>query len=104
LKKPPKYMPCFIKTETIKSFYLKENKIKKETIQEHRIWVKKLLNEGFNIKSGFLVDKSQIPGAGGLLIIECDSYEEAEKIIRDDPMIKRNIVNWNLNEWINIFD
>ncbi len=97
-------MPCFIKTETIKSFYLKENKIKKETIQEHRIWVKKLLNEGFNIKSGFLVDKSQIPGAGGLLIIECDSYEEAEKIIRDDPMIKRNIVNWNLNEWINIFD
>ncbi len=48
------------------------------------------------------MDKDKIPGAGGFLIIECDSFEEAEKIIQDDPMIKNNMVNWKLNEWINI--
>jgi len=95
-------MPFFIKTETIKSPYLSKIKIKRKTIQEHILWVKNLLDQGIYIKSGFLVDKDQTPGAGGLLIIECDSFQDAEKIIKDDPMIKSNLVNWNLNEWINV--
>jgi len=95
-------MPYFIKTETIKRHYLSEIDFKIKTIKEHKSWVKKLIDKGFYIKSGFLVDKEQVPGAGGLLIIECESFEEAEKIIKDDPMIKNNMVNWKLNEWINI--
>tara|TARA_B100001109_G_C18806631_1_gene447575 strand:+ start:510 stop:803 length:294 start_codon:yes stop_codon:yes gene_type:complete len=95
-------MPFFIKTETIKSPYLSKINIKRKTIQEHILWVKNLLDQGIYIKSGFLVDKDQTPGAGGLLIIECDSFQDAEKIIKDDPMIKSNLVNWNLNEWINV--
>ena len=95
-------MPFFIKTETIKSPYLYKINIKRKTIQEHILWVKSLLDQGIYIKSGFLVDKDQTPGAGGLLIIECDSFQDAEKIIKDDPMIKSNLVNWNLNEWINV--
>ena len=95
-------MSYFIKTETIKSTYLKEIYFKNKIIEEHISWVKKLLKEGLNIKSGFLVDKHKQSGAGGVLIIECDSFEEAEKIIQKDPMIKNNIVDWNLNEWINI--
>tara|TARA_B100000212_G_C27242812_1_gene476694 strand:+ start:194 stop:484 length:291 start_codon:yes stop_codon:yes gene_type:complete len=94
-------MPYFIKTEKIKRLYLKEINLKSKTIKQHKLWVKKLLEKGLNIKSGFLVDKEKIPGAGGLLIIECDSFEDAEKIIQDDPMIKNNIVNWELNEWVN---
>ena len=96
-------MPYFIKTETIKRHYQSEIDFKTKTIKEHKSWVKKLIDQGLYIKSGFLVDKDQVPGAGGLLIIECDSFEEAEKIIQDDPMIKNNMVNWKLNEWINIF-
>ena len=97
-------MPYFVKTETIKKNYLSEIEFKSKIIKEHKIWVKSLINKGFNIKSGFLVNKDQIPGAGGFLIIECDSFEKAEKIIKDDPMIKNNIVYWKLNEWINIVE
>ena len=95
-------MPYFVKTENIKSNYLKEIDFKSKIIKEHKRWVKNLIDQGLYIKSGFLVDKDQAPGAGGFLIIECESFEEAEKIIKDDPMIKNNIVNWRLNEWINI--
>ena len=95
-------MAYFIKTETIKKNYLTEIDFKSKTIKEHKRWVKKLIDQGLYIKSGFLVDEDHVPGAGGLLIIECDSFEEAEKIIQDDPMIKNNMVNWKLNEWINI--
>ena len=95
-------MPYFVKTETIKRHYLSEIDLKSKTIKEHKLWVKNLIDKGFNIKSGFLVDKYQVPGAGGLLIIECESFEEAEKIIKDDPMIKNKMVEWKLNEWINI--
>jgi len=95
-------MPYFLKTEIIKKQYLSEIDFKSKTIEEHKLWVKNLIEQGFYIKSGFLVDKDQVPGAGGCLIIECESFEEAEKIIKDDPMIKNNMVDWQLNEWINI--
>ena len=95
-------MPFFIKTETIKRHYLGEIAFKNKTIKEHKLWVKNLIDKDFYIRSGFLVDKDQVPGAGGFLIIECESFEEAEKIIKEDPMIKNNMVYWKLNEWINI--
>ena len=95
-------MPYFVKTETIKRHYISEIDFKSKTIKEHKLWVKNLIANGYYVKSGFLVDKDQVPGAGGFLIIECESFVEAEKIIKDDPMIKNNVVNWQLNEWINI--
>ena len=95
-------MPYFVKTEIIKKHYLNESDFKKKTIKEHILWVKNLIDRGVDIKSGFLVDKDKIPGAGGFLIIECKSFEEAEKIIKDDPMIKNNMVNWKINEWIKV--
>ena len=95
-------MPFFVKTETIKRHYLSKIEFKGKIVKEHKLWVKNLLDQGFYIKSGFLVNKDKVPGAGGFLIIECESFEEAEKIIKDDPMIKNNMVDWQLNEWINI--
>ena len=50
----------------------------------------------------FLINEIKEPGAGGLLIIEVNTYEEALKIIKEDPMIKNKIVDWKLNEWIDI--
>ena len=69
-------------------------------INEHIDWVKKLKTEGFNIKSGFLVDELNRPGDGGLLILEMNNYQNALKIIKNDPMIKNDLVEWKLNEWV----
>ena len=93
-------MPFFVKTEIIKKEYLINNDVKRKIINEHIDWVKKLKKEGFNIKSGFLVDELNRPGSGGLLIIEMNNYRNALKIIKNDPMIKNDLVEWKLNEWV----
>ena len=93
-------MPFFIKTEIIKKEYLIYNDLKRKIINEHIAWINKLKKEGINIKSGFLVDELKRPGDGGLLIIETNNYKNALKIIKNDPMIKNDLVEWKLNEWI----
>jgi uncharacterized protein YciI len=93
-------MPFFVKTEIIKKEYLINNDLKRKIINEHIDWVKKLKKEGINIKSGFLVDKLKRPGAGGLLILEMNNYKNALNIIKNDPMIKNDLVEWKLNEWV----
>ena len=95
-------MPIFIKTEIIKKEFISQKKFKKKFIDKHILWIKKLKKAGINIKSGFLVNEIKEPGAGGLLIIEVKTYAEALKIIKEDPMIKNKIVDWKLNEWIDI--
>ena len=94
-------MPFFVKTEIIKKEYLIKNDLKRKIIKEHFDWIKKLKKDGINIKSGFLVDDLKRPGAGGLLILEINNYENALKIIKNDPMIKNDLVEWKLNEWVN---
>ena len=95
-------MPIFIKTELIKKEYLIQKNIRKRIINQHIKWIKNLKGKGINIKSGFLVNELKQTGAGGLLIIEIATYIEALEIIKNDPMIKNNIVEWKLNEWIDI--
>ena len=95
-------MPIFVKTEIIKKEFISNNEFKKKLIDKHKLWIKELTKAGVNIKSGFLVNEIKEPGAGGLLIIEVKTYEEALKIIKEDPMIKNKIVDWKLNEWIDI--
>ena len=95
-------MPVFIKTELIKNKYLVQKDIRKKIIHEHIKWIDNLKRKGINIKSGFLVDELKQPGSGGLLIIEIETYKDALEIIKNDPMIKNNIVEWKLNEWIDV--
>jgi len=85
-------MPFFVKTEIIKKEYLINNDLKRKIINKHIDWVKKLKTEGINIKSGFLVDELNRPGDGGLLILEMNNYRNALKIIKNDPMIKNDLV------------
>ena len=61
-----------------------------------------LKKAGVNVKSGFLVNEIKEPGAGGLLTLEVNTYQEALKIVKEDPMIKNKIVDWKLSEWIDI--
>ena len=93
-------MPFFVKTEIIKKEYLINSDLKRKIIKEHINWIKKLKKEGINIKSGFLIDEFKKPGEGGLLIIEMKNYKNALKIIKNDPMITNNLVEWKLNEWV----
>ena len=95
-------MPIFIKTEIIKKEYLIQKDIRKKVINEHIEWIENLKRKGINIKSGFLVNELKQPGDGGLLILDIDTYQDALEIIKNDPMIKNNIVEWKLNEWIDI--
>ena len=95
-------MPTFIKTELIKKEYLIQDDIRNKIIKEHINWIKKLKKKGIDIKSGFLVNELKKSGAGGLLMIEMNTYKDALKIIKNDPMIKNDIVKWKLNEWIDI--
>ena len=93
-------MPYFVKTEIIKKEYLINNDLKRKIIAEHINWIKKLKKDGLNIKSGFLIDEFKKPGGGGLLILEMNNYKNALKIIKNDPMIKNDLVEWKLNEWV----
>ena len=95
-------MPFFVKTEIIKKEYLIKKDLRNKVIHDHINWIQKLKQKGVNIKSGFLVDEFQIPGAGGLLIIEMKTFKEALQIIKNDPMIKSDLVDWKLNQWIDI--
>ena len=95
-------MSIFIKSELIKKEYLIQKHIKNKIINEHIQWIKNLKRKGINIKSGFLVDKLKQPGDGGLMIIDIETYQDALEIIKNDPMVKNNIVDWKLNEWIDI--
>ena len=95
-------MPIFIKTELIKKKYLVQKDFRKKIINEHRKWIENLNKKGINIRSGFLVNELQQPGGGGLLIIEIETYKDALEIVKNDPMIKNNLVEWKLNEWIDI--
>ena len=93
-------MPFFVKTEIIKKEYLIKNDLKRKIIKEHFDWIKKLKKDGINIKSGFLVDELNRPGDGGLLILDIINYKNALKLIKNDPMITNDLVEWKLNEWV----
>ena len=95
-------MPIFVKTEVIKKEFIDNKILKKKIIDKHILWIKQLKEAGLKIKSGFLVDEIKKPGAGGLLIYEAKNYKDALRIIQDDPLIKNKIVEWQLNEWIDI--
>ena len=96
-------MPIFIKTEKFKDKILElSNNEKKIFILMHKKWVKSISQSGHYIQSGYLVNEKNIPGGGGLLILEAKDYSTAKKIIEEDPMIKNELVIWKLQEWIPI--
>ena len=96
-------MPIFIKTEKFKDKTLKlSNSERKIFLLMHKEWVKDISQSGHYIYSGYLTNENKMPGGGGLLIIEAKDYSTAKKIIEEDPMIKNELVFWELQEWIPI--
>ena len=96
-------MPIFIKTEKFKDKTLKlSSDERKRFLLMHKDWVKNISKSGYYIYSGYLINEKRIPGGGGLLIFEAQDYLAAKKIIENDPMIKNELVIWDLQEWISI--
>ena len=96
-------MAIFIKTEKFKDKTLElSNPERKKFLLMHKEWVISINQSGHFIHSGYLVNDKKIPGGGGLLIIEAKDYLTAKKIIEEDPMIKNELVIWDLQEWIPI--
>ena len=96
-------MPIFIKTEKFKDKTLElSNSERKKFLLMHKKWVKDITKSGHYIHSGYLINEKKMPGGGGLLILEAKDFSTAEKIIENDPMIKYELVFWDLQEWISI--
>ena len=96
-------MPIFIKTEKFKDKTLElSNSERKKFLLMHKEWVKSISKLGTYIHSGYLINEKKMPGGGGLLIFEAKDYLTAKKIIENDPMIKHELVIWDLQEWIPI--
>ncbi len=96
-------MPIFIKTEKFKKCTLDlSNSQRNNFLLMHKEWVKNISQSGQYIHSGYLTNENKIPGGGGLLIFEAKDYLTAKKFIENDPMIKHELVDWNLQEWIAI--
>ncbi len=96
-------MPWFIKQEQFTKETLSLSAKQRHVFLDmHKSWVAKLINSGTNVTSGYLVNEKKQPGGGGFLIIEATSYSEALALIQEDPIIKNDLVTWNLQEWIPI--
>ena len=94
-------MPFFIKTETMtKSTLALSIEERKQFLSKHKAWVESLTHSKVLISSGYLVNKFQEPGGGGLMILKARSFQEAENFIKQDPLILAGLVSWKLQEWI----
>ncbi len=93
-------MPWFAKKEVFtKSAKKLSHQTRKKYIKMHIDWAEGLQSKGFKLYSGYLIDSNRNPGGGGLLIFNAKSYQEAEKIIKNDPMVSSGLVEWDLHEW-----
>ena len=94
-------MPWFIKTERFTNQTLSmPPEERKLFLAQHKSWILKLNSLGKKVISGYLVNENKLPGGGGLLILEANSYEEAKSLIQEDPMIVYDLVSWTLQEWV----
>jgi uncharacterized protein YciI/GNAT superfamily N-acetyltransferase len=72
----------------------------KPHLENHKLWVNSLRREGKCITSGYRVDSEGKPGGGGLMFLAARSYEEAFQIVKQDPLVANDCVEWELNGWI----
>lgn len=91
-------LPWFVKTETFKAS-LSFPEIRPH-LEAHKVWVAGLREDGMSISSGYRVDSEGKPGGGGLMLFTAEDYAAAEKIVRCDPLIANDCVDWTLNEWV----
>tara|TARA_B100001250_G_C19272817_1_gene559885 strand:- start:58 stop:357 length:300 start_codon:yes stop_codon:yes gene_type:complete len=89
-------MLLYLKKEKLK---INIKKLNRSLIKAHIDWVEKLNLSGIPASTGYLIDKNNLPGGGGILLFNANNYQEAEQIIKEDPIILSGEVEWELYEW-----
>ena len=90
-------MPWFVKLEE----GLVDKVAFDAVVPEHLAWLRTLEAAGHQPSSGYWADRKgqNGHGAGGMLLLQAASMEEAEALVRQDPLIQRGCVRWTLHEW-----
>lgn len=83
-------MPWFVKIET----GIVPKSVFDQFVPQHKAYVQKLIDEGHEAKSGYWGELG-----GGMLLFKANSLAEAEIIVKNDPLIKNNCVEYQLHEW-----
>jgi uncharacterized protein YciI len=94
-------MPWFVKLE--------EGIVEKgrfdAVVPAHLAWLRALEAAGHQPSSGYWGDRKgqNGHGAGGMLLFQAGSMQEAEDLVRHDPLIVEGCVRWTLHEWCLVF-
>ena len=63
-------------------------------VPAHVEYVKSLRKNGRYAQSGYWAG-----GGGGMMLFEAGSEEEARRLIAEDPLVKNELVTYELREW-----
>ncbi|WP_013322856.1 YciI family protein [Gloeothece verrucosa] len=83
-------MPWFVKIER----GIVEKKTFDQYVPAHKAYVKNLIDKGHKAKTGYWGELG-----GGMLLFEANSLEEAQKIVKHDPLIENKCVEYEIHEW-----
>lgn len=61
--------------------------------QDHLAYVENIARERYFVGGGFS------NADGGMLLLEAENIEEAQKIVQNDPIVKRGFYRYELYEW-----
>ncbi|MBB2181387.1 hypothetical protein H0486_00565 [Lachnospiraceae bacterium MD1] len=73
--------------------YRTDRDFTEQDFQEHLAYVESVACERYLVGGGFSNTD------GGMLLFEAQSYEEAEQIVQNDPLIQRGIYRYELYVW-----
>ena len=83
-------MPWFVKIE--KGIVNKE--VFDQYVDKHIDYVQDLVKNGHQAKTGYWAELG-----GGMMIFQADNRDEAESIVKNDPLVQNNCVEFELHQW-----
>ncbi len=63
-----------------------------KTVPVHREWAKKQLAAGVLVQAGKWGDN------GGMIVVEAESREEADKVVNQDPFVEAGLITFETSE------
>lgn len=83
-------MPWFVKIES----GIVDKSTFDQYVPAHKAYVQSLIAKGHKARSGYWAQRG-----GGMLLFEAASLDEAQAIVKSDPLVKNGCVNYQVYEW-----
>ncbi|MGG6297179.1 YciI family protein [Leptolyngbya sp. AN02str] len=83
-------MPWFVKIEK----GLVDKPTFDQFVPAHLAFVRELQAKGHQAKTGYWAERG-----GGMMMFHAESLEEAQLIVKQDPLIQNGCVSYELHEW-----